>query len=277
MGRSTHHTLSMKGGRSQGEQGMSRGTMFKAIREKVNTAAKDPSFFDSGLNTADVSLYIKSANDGQQIGDCPFGQFLQMVLLKKGVPYNVFATSADNKPDWLVSKHDGKMPALQFKDETMTDSLAMAEFIEKKFPAVPLTRQGVYSYQEVLEKTSNFFPSVAAFIKNTEDSKDASLAEAVSTELDNLDALLRTTPGHFLCGMELTLADYYITPQLFHAMVACEHFKGMPVYNIGTDPTRPALEAYMGRMFDSREFNNKKAYYSVDQVISGWKAARGGH
>jgi hypothetical protein len=28
-------------------------------------------------------------------------------------------------------------------------------------------------------------------------------------------------------------------------------------------------------MFDMEEFNNKKAYYNIDQVISGWKMARG--
>jgi hypothetical protein len=58
-------------------------------------------------------------------------------------------------------------------------------------------------------------------------------------------------------------------------MVAMEHFKGFEFYHINCDPTRPALENYVARMFDMEEFNNKKAYYSVDQVIYGWKVARG--
>jgi len=40
-------------------------------------------------------------------------------------------------------------------------------------------------------------------------------------------------------------------------------------------PTRPALENWIQRLFDMEEFNNKKAYYNVDQVINGWKNARG--
>jgi len=28
-------------------------------------------------------------------------------------------------------------------------------------------------------------------------------------------------------------------------------------------------------MFDLEEFNDKRAYYNVDQVIYGWKVARG--
>ena len=40
------------------------------------------------------------------------------------------------------------------------------------------------------------------------------------------------------------------------------------------DATRLALENYVARMFDSEEFNDKRAYYNVDQVISGWKTQR---
>ena len=54
--------------------------------------------------------------------------------------------------------------------------------------------------------------------------------------------------------------------QLFHAMVAMEHFKGTQFYNVDVEPTRPALENYVARMFDMEEFNDKRAYYNVDQV-----------
>ena len=59
-------------------------------------------------------------------------------------------------------------------------------------------------------------------------------------------------------------------------MVAMEKFKGVEMYKIGSgSPQRPALENYLARMLDLEEFNNKKAYYNVDQVIYGWKQARG--
>merc|ERR1719230_2422962 len=54
-----------------------------------------------------------------------------------------------------------------------------------------------------------------------------------------------------------------------------EHFKDTEFYHIGTEPTRPALENYLGRMLDIEEFNNKKAYYNVDEVVFGWRKARG--
>ena len=168
-----------------------------------------------------------------------------------------------------------QLPTLVHKGQVITDSLSIAEFIEKSYPHSSLTRQGAYSYQEVLEKSANFLPALSAFIKNKDDSKDPSLQAAVEAELDTLDEIVRSTPGQYVCGIEMTLADLYLVPQLFHAMIAMEHFKDVEYYHIEGEPTRPALENYVSRMFDMEEFNNKKAYYNVDQVINGWKIARG--
>merc|ERR1711988_1726949 len=238
------------------------------LRQKLNTAAEKPGFFDGAEGKSDIELYLKSNGDGTQIGDCPFGQFIQLVMLKKGLRYDVNPTMPETKPDWLTSKHEGKLPCLMHKGDSMTDSLAIAEFIEKTYPHNSLTRQGAFSYQEVLEKTSGFFPALSAFIKNKDESKEASLEAAVEAQLDNLDEVIRSTPGQYVCGIEMTLADLYLLPQLFHAMVTLEHFKDIEFYHVGAEPTRPALENYLGRMLDIEEFNNKKAYYNVDEVVS---------
>jgi len=266
--------LEMAGGRSQAEKSMTTKQIFRELRGKLNEAAQIPGFFDVGQHV-DIELYCKSNKDGKQIGDCPFAQFIQLVLLKKGIPYKVIPTLPDSKPDWLKEKHEGKLPCLVDKGQTVVDSLAIAEYIERTYPHSSLTRQGAYSYQEVLEKTAGFFPALSAFIKNKDTSKDAALQAAVEAQLDVLDEIIRSTPGQYICGIELNLADLYLTPQLFHAMVALEHFKDVEFYHIEGEATRPALENYVARMFDMEEFNNKKAYYNIDQVISGWKMARG--
>jgi hypothetical protein len=54
-----------------------------------------------------------------------------------------------------------------------------------------------------------------------------------------------------------------------------DHFKQREVLHLEGDPARPRLESFMNRMFDMEEFNNKKAYVSTDQVVHGWKVARG--
>eukprot|EP01038_Epipyxis_sp_PR26KG_P004695 gene4695-6593_t len=271
----TRFSLLMAGGRSKAEEKLTSKMMFKQIRDKLNTAAKIPGFLEVGDGIADIELFCKSNRDGTQIGDCPFTQFIQLVLLKKGLKYAIRPTLPSEKPAWLLEKHEGKLPALVHKGESLIDSMAIAEYIEKTFPYNSLTRQGAYSYQEVLEKTSDFLPSLSTLIKNKDEEKDAGLLEKVNQQLDLLDEILRSTPGQYLCGIELTLADLYLLPQLFHAMVTLDHFKDVEFYHINGEPTRPALENYMARMLDMEEFNSKQAYYNVDQVVFGWKVARG--
>jgi len=266
---------SFPSGRSKSEVGLTQKQMFQAVKKRVNTkAVEDVHFFDVGDGAPDITLYCKSNGDGTQIGDCPFAQFIQLVMLKKGLKYNIKPTLPADKPAWLVEKFEGKLPALVNKDVSMVDSLAIAEYIEKTFPQNSLTRPGAYTYQEVLEKTAGFFPALSPYIKNKDTSKDAELKAAVEAQLDLLDEVLRSTPGQYFCGIELTLADLYIVPQLYHAIVTVDHFKGWEMFAFEGEPTRPALEAYIARMLEMPEFNNKKAYYNVDQVVYGWKNAR---
>ena len=198
-----------------------------------------------------------------------------MVMLKKGVKYSVHPTKPSAKPTWLTANFEGKLPALVHKEVTMTDPVAIAEYIEKTFPHSSLTRQGTFSYQEVMEKTAGFFPALTAYLKNKDAALDEELGAVVEAQLDLIDGILRSTPGRYLCGIEMTLADLRLAPQLFHAAVAMDHFKQREVLHLEGDPVRPALEYFMTRMFGSEEFNNKKAYYNVDQVVHGWKIARG--
>ncbi len=58
-----------------------------------------------------MTLYVKPAADGASVGDCPFAHFVQMVLAKKGLEYNLAPSTQENKPTWLVEDYRGKMPA----------------------------------------------------------------------------------------------------------------------------------------------------------------------
>ncbi len=199
----------------------------------------------------------------------------QMVLLTKGVRYALRPVLAANKPDWLLQHHDGALPALMHGEVTVSDPLKIAEYIEQKYPNNPLNRLGSLSYQEVLERSAQFFPALSAYITNKDESLEEERKAAFDRQLDILDEIMRSTPGKFFGGIDMTLADLYLIPQLFHAMVAEGHFKDRSFYTIGTDPDRPALEGYMSRVMDLKEFNDKNVRYTVDAVVYGWKVRRG--
>ena len=74
----TMSTISMSGGRSQAEKGLSKRGMFLQLKQKLKSAAEIPGFFQVGEGEPDIELYCKSNKDGTQIGDCPFTQFLQV-------------------------------------------------------------------------------------------------------------------------------------------------------------------------------------------------------
>lgn len=121
------------------------------------------------------------------------------------------------RPEWILEKHAGELPALEYRNEiTVAGPFQIAEFIEKTYPLTPLTREGVYTYQEILEKTKEFYPALTAYILNKDSTLDPPLREAVHRQLDLMDEILRTAPGRFFCGIEMTLADLYLTPRLFH-------------------------------------------------------------
>jgi len=78
-------SISMSGGRSQAEKGLSKRGMFLQLKQKLKSAAEIPGFFQVGEGEPDVELYCKSNKDGTQIGDCPFTQFLQVSLFTHNV------------------------------------------------------------------------------------------------------------------------------------------------------------------------------------------------
>ncbi len=198
-----------------------------------------------------------------------------MVMLRKGIRYEVRPVMATGMPQWLVDKHHGQLPAVVHQGVTVVGPLKIAEYFERNYPQNTLTRQGTYSYQEVLERVSGFFPALTAVITNKDRTLDTGLLEQLNAQLDLLDELIRSAPGKYLCGIDVTLADLYLTPRLFHAVAALQHFKGINIHRVGTDPLRPALEHYMSRVFRMGEFTDRRAYYNVDQVVYGWKVRRG--
>jgi glutathione S-transferase len=187
-----------------------------------------------------------------------------------------------NKPDWLMKPpYNGKLPCLTDKRNNMiiADSpLQMAEYIEKQFPLLSLGRKDTFlSYKEVFEKTKDFVPILTAYLINLDKKKDPLLYTEVEKQLNYFDELLRSTPGRYFCGIDLTFIDLYLVPIFFSAMVALDHFKRVEILMLSPniDPVRPALEKWMNHMFNMKEFNNKKGYVIADEIIYSWKVKMG--
>ena len=227
-----------------------------------------------------------------------------MVLNKKSVRYNTrivpygSSISLDNH-EFLFSA----LPLLQHNKSTITGAWDIAEYLEDHFPAKSLTKNGFLNYRDVVNKLSNLYATVetcilnhqpVSFVDKSDDSvvlhsmnQDATtttttttttasntdLISAVNIELDAIDSILQSTPGQYLCGPDMTLADLFMIPRLFNACVGLDHFLKLDILRVKSAATakRPALEAYLSYMFNKQMFNEKRVYIHADAIIAGWK------
>lgn len=97
-----------------------------------------------------MTLYLKAAEDGQSVGDCPFAHYVRMVLEEKGLEYQLKPTPPDGKPTWLLEYYDGKLPALRHRKECYVESQVIVEYLDYFFPQPSLTRSGNVNDEIVL-------------------------------------------------------------------------------------------------------------------------------
>ena len=219
-----------------------------------------------------MDIYTKCHKNTSETGNCPFTQFLQITLLKKGVTHKLIPTLPSKIPSWIQQDCQGQLPTLfnRINNETVTDAIRIAEYIEDLYPEVPLIQNSTATYNEF----KNFYPALRDCIVNKDPEKDNQLIKAVTDQLDLMESILKSSPGKFLCGFQLTSADLYVTPLLFHAMVALENFKNIEILHLNSPPKRPILEKYMSDMFFLKEMNDDQVYCHPDKIIYGWKVER---
>lgn len=209
-----------------------------------------------------MKLYVKPAEDGVSVGDCPFAHFVRMVLEEKGLEYELQPTPRENKPNWLVEHYQGKMPALRHRDECYVDSGIIVDYLEYFFsePSLEVTTTEAESTLE------GFFPAVAKYIKTSE-SEDAEACAELRDKLQIIDKHL--SDKLYMDGESFTAVDCRLTPQLYHLLTAIEGFKaGQP--NVAGE--FPSVQAYFDRCTARRSF--KTTVYPKETILWGWGSAR---
>ncbi|NP_001085738.1 chloride intracellular channel 1 L homeolog [Xenopus laevis] len=214
-----------------------------------------------------VELFVKAANDGQSIGNCPFSQRLFMVLWLKGVTFNVTTVDMKKKPDILKDLAPGAQPPfLLFAGEVRTDTNKIEEFLEEtlcppKYPKLACRNP------ESNNAGVNVFAKFSAYIKNPNPALNQNLVNGLLKALNVLDRYLNTplpdeidencaedetvSNRKFLDGNELTLADCNLLPKLNIVQVVCEHFRGFKIPAEFTGIHRYLQNAYKREEFAS--------------------------
>lgn len=225
-----------------------------------------------------MTLYLKAGPDGTSVGDCPFAQYVRMVLSEKGLPYDVRPCTADTKPQWLVDYYEGSMPALRHRKECYTDSNVIAQYLDFFFRDPPLSGKKK-TIAEATESLDGFFPALAGYLKHTPDGdeEDGELKMKLVSALQRIEDHLardgRTGPYLVGDGEVFTLLDCSLTPKLYHMKVALREFKSGVESAINLDDDFPALRKYTEEVFRRPSF--EESLYPEDTIIWGWSNARG--
>ncbi len=157
---------------------------------------------------------------------------LRIALGLKGLSFEQrtidLRTGAQRAPEWLARNPQGLVPALELDDGTfLTQSLAILEWLEERYPDPPLlpagpeARAAVRAVALVIAADTHPVQNLGV-LKRIEAVASADAAarwahDTIAAGLTAVEALLPRTVGPHAFGPDLTLADVVIVPQLLNA------------------------------------------------------------
>jgi glutathione S-transferase len=201
-------------------------------------------------------------------GSAPAWRVL-LALAVKGVPYESkllqFSKRENRTPEYLAISPRGKVPGLRDGSFTLSESLAIMAYLERKYPSPPLfgeTAEETGTIWRVLCEHDNYiFPAIQAVARpilfsgppapGPSDDKSGEIREAATgahEELARLEADLGKEP--WLAGGRLSAADLGVFPSIQLLLRAA----GKPIaepLNLGFAPLGeryPNLAAWAGRI-----------------------------
>ncbi|XP_067646693.1 pyrimidodiazepine synthase-like [Eurosta solidaginis] len=150
---------------------------------------------------------------------CPYAQRAHLVLNAKGIPYHTIFINLTEKPEWLTEYSPlGKVPALQLPNEegkpALIESLIIAEYLDEKYPDVPLLPKD--PLKKALDKIliERFNPVITAMYKvflGGSEGAPGALTE-ISKGLDIFEKELITRGTPYFGGEKPGMLDYMIWP-----------------------------------------------------------------
>ena len=174
---------------------------------------------------------------------------IRIVLSLKGLEYEqefVHLRKGENlQPGYLEVNPQGKVPALINGDDVLTQSMAIAEYLEEEHPTPALLPDGSAARARVRALCQaiacdihpvNNLPVLNYLVTDmglTEADKLRWYQHWISVGLGAFEAMLEASPqtGVFCHGDSPTLADAFLVPQIFNAARFDCDLSGYPIIN----------------------------------------------
>ena len=174
---------------------------------------------------AEITLYSSRV--------CPFAHRCRLALAEKGLDHQLVEIDLRNKPDWYRQINPAEaVPALQQDAFILTESLVINEFINDLAdtpPLLPAAAQTKALARRFIAATdASFVPAFYRLLKAQAQPDQAKAADTMLAALQHIDQALDASPGPWLFGAELSLADLAVYPW-FERWAVLEHYRGLSV------------------------------------------------
>ncbi|XP_072178479.1 chloride intracellular channel protein 2-like [Diadema setosum] len=224
-----------------------------------------------------ITLYIKAGVENK-IADCPLCQRLFMIITLKNIRYQVCTVNKEILPAEYKKMLGNTPPPVLIDPNVQTenpqgkviDDIIKAEhYLEMVFQ--PKLENGNPRAKQV---GSNIFSKFSALMKNQDKTRRVTLINRLRSELKKLDEFLKDTseddelsPGLFLEGDKLTLADCDLLPKLHRVDVACRLFK-FPEVMEGMDAVQKYLENWRSStIYNLIKYEDKEVWHTYHRVV----------
>jgi glutathione S-transferase len=153
---------------------------------------------------------------------CPFAQRTRMVLIEKGIPFELTEIDLDTRPSWFreVSPY-GKVPLLRHDGRVVYESAIINQYLDEVFPHPPLMPADAYGRAQVRiwmdYCETRYLPAAHRLMAERDQPGKLSENRAKLAEIMRFmehEGLRKLSDGPFWMGTAPTLVDFQFMPFL---------------------------------------------------------------
>ena len=156
---------------------------------------------------------------------CPFVQRSVIILLEKGIDFDITYIDLNNPPDWFLDISPfGKVPVLRCGDTVLFESAVINEYLDETnppslHPSDPLLKA---QNRACIEFGSNLNMDIHALITAKDKDEFDERCNKVQVELARVES--KVSKGPFYNGESFSLVDIAYAPVLMRLQLLHQHF-----------------------------------------------------
>ncbi len=166
---------------------------------------------------------------------CPFAQRTHMALIEKGLDFTVREVDLANKPAWFEDiSPTSKVPVVKIAGEIVWESAIANEYIEDKFPDVPLLPDDPWLRARariwIEYCNTRWVEDFYALLEAKDAQRRAELGDRVRQDLRHMETkgMATLSSGPFWLGSSVSLVDLAFWP-FFERFPLLSHYREVTI------------------------------------------------